>query len=312
MITASAPGKIILFGEHAVVYGRPAIAVPVQEVQAKATVSANKGKDDPYILIEAPDINLSSRMTDLDDNHPLRKCIQLTLTALGIKEYAPFKVHITSSIPVASGLGSSAAISVAVIRVLLKFFETDLELEHQSKLAYEVERIHHGTPSGIDNTVVTYGQPIFFRRGEDAQIILPGEPMHYLIANTGIQSKTGEVVGGVRERWLKNEEYYDAIFDQIAELTGLAKRAITSGQVPVLGPLMNQNQVLLEALGVSSPEIAQLVRCAMDNRALGAKLSGAGQGGNVIVLIHPKQEKAMSQALRHAGAEKVISTRVTA
>lgn len=310
MISSSAPGKIILFGEHAVVYGRPAIAVPVHVVRAKATIIELKDEDDGIILVEAPNINLSTWMADLDDDHPLRLCIQLTLNALKIVEHSPFKLRITSTIPIASGMGSSAAISVSTIRALSQHFDKNIEVEIQSKIAFEVERIHHGTPSGIDNTVVTYGQPVYFRRGEDPQVIIPGEPMHFLVANTGIQSQTTQAVGEVRERWIQNENYYEAIFDQISDLSELAKRAITSGQISVVGPLMNQNQVLLEALGVSSSEIEHLVKHAQEAGAFGAKLSGAGQGGNIIVLIKPDQEKIITEALRRAGAEKIISTRI--
>jgi mevalonate kinase len=310
MISSSAPGKIILFGEHAVVYGRPAIAVPVHEVRAKATISELKDEDDGIILVEAPNINLSEKMADLNDDHPLRKCIQLTLNALKIEEHSPFKLRITSTIPIASGMGSSAAISVSTIRALSQHFDKNIEIEIQSKIAFEIERIHHGTPSGIDNTVVTYGQPVYFRRGEDPQVIIPGEPLHFLVANTGIQSQTAQVVGEVRERWIQNENYYEAIFDQISDLSNLAKRAITSGPISVVGPLINQNQLLLEALGVSSPEIELMVKHAQEAGAFGAKLSGAGQGGNIIVLIEPDQEKIITEALHRAGAKKIISTRI--
>jgi mevalonate kinase len=311
MISSSAPGKIILFGEHAVVYGRPAIAIPVHEVRAKATISHLGDEQGGSILIEAPNINLSTWMADLEDDHPLRKCVELTLDTLDIVEISPFKLRITSSIPIASGMGSSAAISVAIIRALSEHYEKNLEVEVQSKLAFDIERIHHGTPSGIDNTVVTYGQPVFFRRGEDPQIIQPGESMHFLVADTGIQSQTAQVVGEVRERWIQNENYYEAIFDQISELSGLAKRAIASGQISVIGPLMNQNQVLLVALGVSSPEIEQLVKHAQEAGALGAKLSGAGQGGNIIALVEPEQKEIVSDALLQGGAEKIISTSIS-
>jgi mevalonate kinase len=118
-------------------------------------------------------------------------------------------------------------------------------------------------------------------------------------------------VEGVRERWVSDEDYYEAIFDQISDLTILAKRAIISGQISVLGPLMNQNQVLLEAIGVSSPEIEKLVQSAQSAGALGAKLSGAGRGGNIIALIDPSHEQTISDALEESGAVSIISTRVT-
>lgn len=311
MISASAPGKIILFGEHAVVYGRPAIAVPVHEVQSKATISALKESNGGLIFVEAPNIQLSSWMVDLEEDQPLRKAIQQTLEALDIEDFSAFQLRVNSTIPMASGMGSSAAISVAIIRAIALYFGQTLPRELISRIAFEVEKLHHGTPSGIDNTVVAYERPVFFRRGEDPQIITPGEPMIFLIADTGAPAQTVQVVNEVRERWISNESYYEAIFDQISELTILAKRAIASGQIPVIGPLMNQNQVLLEALGVSSPEIRKLVKSAQEAGALGVKLSGAGGGGNVISLIEPSFETAVSNALVEAGAISIISTKVT-
>jgi mevalonate kinase len=310
MISVNAPGKIILFGEHAVVYGRPAIAVPVHEVLAKATISSLKEANSGSIFLEAPNILLSTWLVDLEEDQPLRKAIQHTLDALEIDDFSAFQVRVTSNIPMASGMGSSAAISVAIIRAIALHLGQNLSIEHISKIAFEVEKLHHGTPSGIDNTVVTYEKPVFFRRGEDPQIITPGESMMFLIADTGVPSQTVQVVNEVRERWISNESYYEAIFDQISELTILAKRAITSGQIPVIGPLMNQNQVLLEALGVSSPEIKKLVKSAQEAGALGVKLSGAGGGGNIISLIEPSLESAVLNALDEAGATKIILTKV--
>lgn len=308
MYSASAPGKIILFGEHAVVYGRPAIAVPVHDLRAQAVITRLDDAEPNSILIEASDIQISARIEDLGEEDLLRQSVQLILDTLEVNTFPSFELRISSEIPIASGLGSSAAVNVAMLRALALFFERELSLEFQSKLTYQIERLYHGTPSGIDNTVVTYEKPIFFRRGEDPQVIEPGDSMTFLIADTGIASPTGEVVSGVRERWMEEESYYEALFDQISELSLLAKRAISAGHIPVLGPLMNQNQVLLKALGVSSPEIESLVRSAQETGAFGAKLSGAGQGGNVIALIEPSLVGAVTRALQDAGAKHVFRT----
>jgi mevalonate kinase len=311
MTSLNVPGKIILLGEHAVVYGRPAIAIPVHDVQAKVTISTIKDADANSIYLDAPNVHISDWVHDLSEGQPLREAIQLTLSALNIHEFPAFQLRISSTIPVASGMGSSAAVSVALIRAISIHLGNPLSIEQQSALAFEVEKLHHGTPSGIDNNVVAHEKPIFYSRGEQPQVFIPGERMVIVIADTGIPSQTAQAVEGVRERWVSDEDYYEAIFDQISDLTILAKRAIISGQISVLGPLMNQNQVLLEAIGVSSPEIEKLVQSAQSAGALGAKLSGAGRGGNIIALIDPSHEQTISDALEESGAVSIISTRVT-
>ncbi|MFQ5615374.1 MAG: mevalonate kinase [Anaerolineales bacterium] len=163
--TASAPGKIILFGEHAVVYGQPAIAVPVTQVQATATVEPIPGEMLGTGHIIAPQINLDAVMGELPPDNPLVTAIRNLQTALGAGEHLAFRLRIHSTIPVAAGLGSGAAVSAAVIRAFSAFLGRVLPDEDVSVLAYQVEKIHHGTPSGIDNTVVVYARPVYFIRG---------------------------------------------------------------------------------------------------------------------------------------------------
>lgn len=311
MISVNVPGKIILFGEHAVVYGRPAIAIPVPDVQAKVTISTIKGADVSSIYLDAPNVRISAWLHDLSEGQPLRKAIQLTLNALNIHEFPAFHLRISSTIPVASGMGSSAAVSVALIRAVSIHLGNPLSIEQQSALAFEVEKLHHGTPSGIDNNVVAHEKPIFYNRGEQPQIFSPRERLIFVIADTGIPSQTAQAVERVRERWLSDEDYYEAIFDQISELTVLARRAIDTGQNSAVGPLMNQNQVLLQALGVSCPEIEKLVHCAQAAGAYGSKLSGAGQGGNIIALVPPPKESEVSNELKKAGATRIIVAEVS-
>jgi mevalonate kinase len=308
MITGSAPGKVILFGEHAVVYGRTAIAVPVENVRANAEISPiSKGKKG-QIYIEAPQIDFSSWIHAAQDTHPLSVLIHLTLEFLGVKNFPPFKIQLDSSIPIAAGMGSSAAISIAIIRALSGQFEQEISPNQQSEIAFEVEKVHHGTPSGVDNTVVAHETPVIFTREKVPRPFRPGANIHLLIADTGIHSETSFAVGQVRESWESNKTYYEALFDQISEVSEFASRAIKSGQVSVLGSLMNQNQILLQALGVSSEPLNDLIEAARQAGAFGAKLSGAGLGGNMIALVNPNSMKDVANALRTAGATRVIET----
>ncbi|MBN2501513.1 MAG: mevalonate kinase [Anaerolineales bacterium] len=309
-LSASAPGKVILFGEHAVVYGQPAIAVPVTHVQAKAIVTANPRGTAGSVHIQAPDIDLDCYLRDLAPENPLAKAINGVLTSLSIEHPPAFNLRVTSSIPLASGMGSGAAISVAVIRVVAAFLGRQLPDEQVSALTYEVEKIYHGTPSGIDNTVVTYAMPVYFIKGQPIQTFAVNRPFTIVIGNTGVRSPTSVAVGDVRKNWQADPASFEALFAQIGEIAQQARLAIEAGQIEALGPLMDENHKLLQALTVSSPELDQLVDAARQAGALGAKLSGGGRGGNMIALADAANAQAIVQALIDAGATGTITTAV--
>jgi mevalonate kinase len=209
-ITATAPGKIILFGEHAVVYGRPAIAVPLAQVQARAVVSANPRAAPGSVQFQAPEVNLDASLEALPPDHPLRRAVELVGGALGLERLPALTLRITSSIPVASGLGSGAAVSVAVIRALAAFLGQPLPPEQVSALAFEVEKLHHGTPSGIDNTVITYALPVYFVR--PAHRNAASAAPHPVVGDTGVPSPTAAAVGACRA-WQADRA---AVFDAVA------------------------------------------------------------------------------------------------
>lgn len=307
MTTASAPGKIILFGEHAVVYGRPALAVPVTEVHADVEVG-----DSPVegIWIDAPDISLYSEISSLPSAHALRTVIESVFRTLGIFPPPPLRIRVTSTIPVASGLGSGAAVSVAIIRALSSFFTHPLPDEQVNALAYEAEKLHHGTPSGIDNTVITYAQPVYFMRGQPVETFRAARPFTLVIADTGLPAPTRESVGDVRKLWEADKSKWEAIFDEVEKIVRAAKEAIESGTTRELGPLMDENHALLQEMTVSCPELDRLVLAARAAGALGAKLSGGGRGGNMLALVTPKTAQAVSSALRAAGAKSTLITTV--
>lgn len=329
MPTATAPGKIILFGEHAVVYGRPALAVPVTQVQASATIqktgkfSGEKWADS--VLIQAPDIGLFSPLSRIQaehTTHPLDAVIQETFQRLGIARPPAFTLTIHSTIPVASGLGSGAAVSVAVIRALAALCNQTLSDEQVSQIAYEVEKLHHGTPSGIDNTVIAYAKPVYFMRhlpspagggaggGGKIQTFNPARPFHLVIADTGIPAPTRESVGDVRKLWDTDKSRWEAVFDRVGGIVVEARIAIESGDISRLGPLMDANHTLLQEMTVSSPELDRLVLTAKNAGADGAKLSGGGRGGNMIALVETENAPAVSDAILTAGAKKIIITQV--
>jgi len=309
-ISASAPGKVILFGEHAVVYGHPAIAVPVDKVKARAIVQADPRGGPGEVRIQAPGINLDSLLSDLPKENPLAFAVRGVLSHLGINLPPACEIRITSTIPVASGMGSGAAVSVAVVRAFSAFMGSPMRDEEVSALAYEVECIYHGTPSGIDNTVVTYAVPVYFAREHPIETLAVPKPFTLLIGDTGISSPTSIAVGDVRQAWQKNPTLYEHCFSAIGEISRRARQWIESGNLQALGALMNDNHALLQKIGVSSPELDRMVEAAISAGASGAKLSGAGRGGNMIALATPEDAPDIARALYNVGASNVIITEV--
>ncbi len=308
MSQASAPGKIILFGEHAVVYGQPALAVPVTQVRANVEIGASAR---PGIWIEAPDVHLRSSLEALDPSHPIATTIRNTCSALEADQPSGIEIQIRSSIPVASGLGSGAAVSVAIIRALAGTLGGALTDEQVSAIAYETEKLHHGTPSGIDNSVVTYARPVYFARGEDLEIFHAGWPFTIVIGDTGISASTRESVGDVRKLWEGDRSHYETLFAAIGSIVRTARQLIEAGTPRGLGPLMDENHALLQEMTVSSTELDRLVGAARSAGAWGAKMSGGGRGGNMIALVGEDDPEPIADALRDAGAANTIITRVS-
>ncbi len=307
---AYAPGKIILFGEHAVVYGRPAIAVPVNQVRAKASVTAILAGAPGQVHIVASDIGLESSLSDLPADHPLALAITGVTRQLGIEQLPSLRLQITSTIPIAAGLGSGAAVSAAIARALSAFLGHPLADDQVSHIAYQVDQKYHGTPSGIDNTVIAYAQPVFFVRGQPFMRLCTAQPFTVVIGNTGIASSTAQVVGDVRQRWQAEPVKYERIFDEIAAISRQARILIEEGPLNELGPLMTRNHTLLQELDVSSPELDRLAEAALAAGASGAKLCGGGRGGNMIALANAETAPAVAEALRAAGAVNTIITTV--
>jgi mevalonate kinase len=300
--SAYAPGKSILFGEHAVVYGRPAIAAPITKMRTRAQIEANLRAPSGCVDIEAPAIALAGRLDELPPVHPIAFTVRLVQEAIGATRLPACKIRITSTIPVASGLGSGAAAAVALIRALAAFLGNPLPDDQVCAMAFEVERLHHGTPSGIDNTVITYALPVFYIQGKPIHLLHVGEAFTIVIGDTGISSPTADSVAHVRSLWQAEPQKFENYFDRIAEIVRAARQVIEQGPASRLGDLLNANHDLLQSLGVSSPELDRLVFAARQAGALGAKLSGGGRGGNMIALAAAGHARQVCEALLSAGA----------
>lgn len=307
---ATAPGKVILFGEHAVVYGRPALAAPVTHLRAQAVVSADGGPD---MRLVAVDLGRATTLNNARPDNPLAATVRLVERHAGRPLPRGVTLTVTSAIPIASGLGSGAAIAVAVIRALGQVARLTLTREDISALAYEIERLHHGTPSGIDNTVIAFEQPVYFVRAAPVNRIEPFRPtqsLRLVIADTGVRSATKDVVGDVRRRWAADRNRYEAIFDACGRLADAGRAALEAGDLAKVGRLMTANHEQLVAMTVSSVALDRLVAAALAAGALGAKLSGAGRGGNLIALVTEDSEERVCAALQAAGAARLFRSAV--
>lgn len=332
MTEASAPGKLILCGEHAVVYGQPAIALPLSDIRAYAQVAP--APPESGIHLQAPDLERVWTIVE-EPTDPMSELTRATLHHIGISD-ADLTITLRSDIPIASGMGSGAAIATALVRALAAHFEHQLSPSTISALVYTSEQRYHGTPSGVDNTVVAYEQAIWFERrgaspehrGADSEnrggspvspsptpTILPvaiAAPFTLVIGDTGIRSATRLPVGEVRLRWLAEPAHYEALFEQIGTVVHRVREALAAGDHAALGRFLNTNQTLLEHIGVSSPELEHLIAAARAAGALGAKLSGAGWGGIMFALTTIAARDHVIAALRAAGATRVLETAVTA
>lgn len=298
---SSACGKVILLGEHAVVYGRPAIALPIP-LAVEALV--REGGDGVNLVI--PRWGLEQRIRPAT-SQGLSGILYTMLERLGLAERA-MTIEVIPHVPRAMGLGGSAALAVAVIRALDRGFGLGLDEAAVNALAFECEKVAHGTPSGIDNTLATYGTPLLYQRvpveggdftGQFRELRL-GEPVPLVIGITGRESLTANTVARVRRAWTTHRARYDALFDQIAALTRAGVDALRDGHFRELGELMNLCQGYLNALQLSTPELEELVHIAREHGALGAKLTGGGGGGSVVALC-PDTQEAVAAAMERAG-----------
>jgi mevalonate kinase len=208
------------------------------------------------------------------------------------------EISFSGDLIAASGVGASAAQCTSLARALSETFNLNLDNEKINEAAYEGEKAYHGTPSGIDNTASTYGGLIWFVKNMGAgkntmDLLQSPRKMHIILANTGITASTTEVVADVRRLKEENSEKIEKIFNEYKKLAEDAKKALLKGDIAKIGNLMNQNHKMLQQITVSAEINDELVKLALKNGAVGAKLTGTGRGGLVISLAENQriQEK---------------------
>ena len=291
---ATANGKVILLGEHAVVYGKPAVAVPIRDAVI-TEISDSAGINE----LEVPAWDLDGRLRQ--SNNEWWKSLQDVFETLGVSK-KKFNLRVKPNIPAAMGLGGSAAIAVSIIRCVSKHFKLDLSDTEINDFAFVCETAAHGTASGIDNTIATFGEPLVYQKEPSPRIeaLKFEKPVSLVIGISNTPSLTAEMVAGVRARWEENMELYDALFENFEKVTTSGISAIRSGNYKALGEMMNINQGLLSAIQVSSPELDRMIEIARSQGAIGAKVTGAGGGGSMVALCEEKTEPVTS-ALSNKG-----------
>jgi hydroxymethylglutaryl-CoA reductase len=290
-----AAGKVILLGEHAVVYGKHALALPIPHaVTARVTPSSSAA------TVSIPEWGVDSRI-DADDPTGIGPAVLLIMREFGVEERS-YSVELRSALPRAMGLGASAALAVALARAFARELGLDLDDEAINAIAYKCEELAHGTPSGIDNAVATYSSPMRFRKGDELELeaLELSELPPVVVACSNTPGLTREQVARVRARRDRHPERLDAVFNEIDALSREGAAALRVSDYDRLGDLMNINQGLLNAIGVSTAELEGMVELARAAGATGAKLTGGGGGGSIVALC-PGRQRQVREALEAAG-----------
>ncbi|SDQ20721.1 mevalonate kinase [Carnobacterium viridans] len=292
-----ANGKIILMGEHSVVYGEPAIAIPFPATHIHATITPIEGPVQLDCVYYQGD--LASAPQHLEN---LIAVVESTLNELK-QEFNNFKLTIESTIPVERGMGSSAAVAIATVRAVFNYYSVPLTDDKLLTLANISETIAHGNPSGLDAAMTSGRHPLYYIKGKPFVPFKVSLSAYLIVADTGLKGQTRDAVASIAQL---NKEDTETTMDAIHGLGDLARQAkfaIESANPVTLGLVMNEAHETLSSLGVSNERLNHLVSTARTNGALGAKLTGGGRGGCMIALAADKDTAAsISNALVDAGA----------
>lgn len=297
---ATAAGKVILFGEHAAVYGRHALALPIPDA-----VRAHVERAESATTLTIPNWGMAATV-DLDNPQGTDAAVALILRQLDVRS-ANFSITVESSLPRAMGLGSSAAIAVAITRAIGDVMNLDVDNERINAIAFECEKLAHGTPSGVDNSISTFAEPMLFCNDGTLQIepLILAEVPPIVIACSNEVGLTSVEVAGVRARYDRAPQRYNALFDEIDQISLAGAALLQQQNYTELGLLMNVCHGLLNAIEVSTPELERMVMLARRAGAAGAKLTGGGGGGSIVALC-PGTTVSVQSALQKAGYRTLV------
>jgi mevalonate kinase len=295
---SEAHSKLILVGEHAVVYGKPAIAIPFP-LKVRAVIENSSGA----IMFQS-DIYSGSV-----DSMPIKMkgitaCIKETLSNLN-QPLEGLYIRIDSAIPFGRGLGSSAATAIAIVRSLFSFYGQKLSQKKLVSLVHMAETYAHGNPSGIDMAAELSEYPIWFQKGKEPVPLRATRPLHIVVADTGRTGDTHTAVENVKKKYLVERTKVQKSLNEIERIVAEAKDALINGDIFLLGKLLDRNQEELITLGVSDYYLNELVKRAKNAGALGAKLTGGGLGGCMMALADSEEKaKLIADELMKSGASK--------
>jgi mevalonate kinase len=302
-------GKVILFGEHFVVHGVPGIVSAIDSTNDAEVKKTMKG-------ITVRDVRKAAKGYAEEKRFQQLESIDKLLKAMGMEpKSVAFDVLLGGTLPGFSGLGASAASSVAIARAIAEEYVLKFSDEKINEIAYEAEKAYAGTPSGIDNTAATFGGLLLFKKdmkgGQNSiEKLHIREPVEIVIGSTGLVANTKAMVEGVAERKRKHPEKYDALFEQAEALVLIGRKALLDFNLQKVGELMNDNHRLLQEIEVSHEKLDLLVDVARKQGAFGAKLTGGGGGGCMVALTPGKElQKSVARAIENAGYE-VLRTRI--
>jgi mevalonate kinase len=308
MGTGSGFGKVILFGEHFVVHGVPGIVSAIgSTTDAKVTQTGEK--------LAIKDERKAAKGYAEEKKLQQIESIERMLAKIGLDPRLPLNIWIGGNLPGFSGLGASAASSVAIARAIAEELSLKLTNAQVNQIAYEAEKAYAGNPSGIDNTAATYGGLMWFKKNttggpDSVERLHIRIPVEIVIGSTGKVANTKAMVAGVAERKKKNPVKYDLIFKQAENLTFAGRKALESYDLPKIGELMNKNHRLLQEIEVSSRDLDLLVDIALRNGAFGAKLTGGGGGGCMVALTPGRElQEKVAEAIEEEGYE-VLRTKI--
>jgi mevalonate kinase len=299
-------GKVILFGEHFVVHGVPGI---VSAIDSSTDAEVKRGLKGLVVKDErktAKGYSEEKRLQQIES-------IERMLKAIDLDPKMPLDIWIGGTLPGFSGLGASAASSVAIARAVSEELNLNLSNEKINAVAYEGEKAYAGNPSGIDNTAATYGGLMWFKKNPTgAQDLVEKihikRPVEIVIGSTGKVANTKAMVEGVAERRKKDPKKYDPLFVQAGNIAIAGRKALEAGDLKKVGELMNENHRILQEIGVSSKELDQLVDIARKQGAFGAKLTGGGGGGCMVALAGGKEVSGkIVGAFKGAGFEYLMT-----
>lgn len=302
-------GKSILFNEHFVVYGIPGIVSAIGSAADAEVKNVGKG-------IRVEDERKGAKGYAEKKRIQQKESIENMLKAMNFDpQEISLEIWLGGNLPGFSGIGASAASSVAIARAIAEEMGMNLSDEKINEVAYEAEKAYAGNPSGIDNTAATYGGLIWFKKNlcEDANTIERLsilKPVEIVIGNTGIVADTKAMVAGVAERKKRNKQKYGELFKQAEDLVFKARKALEEFDLKKVGELMNENHCLLQEIEVSCKELDHLVDLARKQGALGAKLTGGGGGGCMVALTPGRElQEEVSATMENEGF-KVLRTKI--